>query len=404
MNENAALSGVRVLDLTQFEAGTSCTESLAWLGADVVKVERPGMGEQGRYATMDESGLDSYYFLLLNANKRSVTLDLKADEGKELMAALIGRADVFIENFAPGAIERLGLDYETVSAINPRIVYAQIKGFGVDGPYRNALSFDMIAQAAGGALSVTGFPDGEPIRPGPTIGDTGTGLHTAIGILGALLQRERTGEGQHIEVAMQDAVINFCRIAFVRDLITGGPASRAGNKSVLAATAPSGTYPCKPGGPNDYVYIYTNRASNRQWHRLLEVIGMPEYIDDERFNTAEGRFANEKLIDEWISEWTRQRDKFEVMDVLSAAGVPVGPVLDTHELSHDPYLRERGMFATVDHPERGTFVMPGWPVHMSKSKVPVAAPPLLGADNEAIYGEVGLSTEDIARLQAAGVI
>jgi formyl-CoA transferase len=283
-----------------------------------------------------QTGLDSYYFLLLNANKRSVTLDLKADEGKELMASLIRSSDVFIENFAPGAIERLGLDYESVSAINPRIIYAQIKGFGVDGPYGKALSFDMIAQAAGGALSVTGYPDGEPLRPGPTIGDTGTGLHTAIGILGALIQRESTGRGQRIEVAMQDAVINFCRIAFVRDLMTGSAASRAGNKSVLAATAPSGTYPCKPGGPNDYVYIYTNRAGNRQWHNLLEAIGLEEYVTDDRFNTPEGRFEHEDVIDKWISEWTSQRDKFEVMEILSAAGVPVGPVLDTHELSTTP--------------------------------------------------------------------
>src|ERR687888_139600 len=214
-----ALSGVRVIDLTQFEAGTSCTETLAWLGADVIKVEEPTQGDQGRRASTDKPGVDSYYFMLLNANKKSVTLNLKDERGKEVMRKLIAEGDVMVENFAPGVIERLGFGYDEVRKINPRIIYAQIKGFAPEGPYGNYLAFDMIAQSVGGALSTTGEIDGRPLKPGPTIGDTGSGLHTAIGILAALYQRQITGRGQRIEVAMQEAVINFCRIAYASQLL-----------------------------------------------------------------------------------------------------------------------------------------------------------------------------------------
>ncbi|HKF78203.1 MAG TPA: CoA transferase, partial [Candidatus Dormibacteraeota bacterium] len=246
----AALSGIRVVDLTQFEAGPSCTETLAWLGADVVKVEPPGRGEQGRGASTDQPGLDSYYFLLLNANKRSVTLNLRHPEGTAIMRELLRHADVFVENLRPGSVERLGLGYEAVRELNPRLVYAQVKGFPADGPYGEFLSFDPIGQAVGGAVSLTGTPDGRPLKPGPTIADTGTGLHCAIGILAALHQRERTGLGQRVEVAMQEAVINYCRISYARQALTGRGAERAGNRSQLGLTAPSDVFPCRPGGPN----------------------------------------------------------------------------------------------------------------------------------------------------------
>jgi formyl-CoA transferase len=221
-----ALAGVRVVDLTQFEAGTSCTETLAWLGADVIKVEQPGGGDQGRQLGADQAGVDSYYFLLLNANKRSVTCNLKEERGKALLRALIAHGDVFVENFAPGAIDRLGFSYDEVARTNPRIIYAQIKGFPTEGPYGQFLSFDMIAQAAGGAYSLTGEPDGPPLKPGPNVGDTGTGLHAAIGILAALYQRQRTGRGQRIEVAMQEAVINCTRVAYSSQAVSGRPAER----------------------------------------------------------------------------------------------------------------------------------------------------------------------------------
>lgn len=396
---------MRVLDLTQFEAGTSCTESLAWLGADVIKVEEPTRGEQGRAASADREGVDSYYFLLLNANKRSVTLDLRHARGKAMFQAMLGHADVMIENFAPGTIERLGFDYETVRAINRRIIYAQIKGYGPGGPYGSFPSFDMIAQAVGGALSITGEKDGRPLRPGPTIGDTGTGLHCAIGILAALYDREFTGLGQRIEVAMQDAVINFCRIAYARQAVSGRAAERVGNGSALIASAPSAAYPCKPGGPNDFIYVYTSRAGNRHWDRLIRAIGREDLLEDPRFTTPQARQDHEAEVDALLSAWTCTHTKRQAMEVLGRAGVPAGAVFDTLELSEDPFLRQRGTFVTVEHPARGAFTMPGWPVKLSRSPIVVTPAPLLGQHNVEVYRELlGLSADEVARLKREEVI
>jgi formyl-CoA transferase len=401
----AALDGVLVIDLTQFEAGPSCTESLAWLGADVIKVEPPGRGEQGRGASTDQPGLDSYYFLLLNANKRSVTLNLRTEKGCAILRRLIELGDVFIENFGPGTIERLGFDYETVRALNPRIIYAQVKGYGSDSPYAGYLSFDPIGQAVGGALSLTGRPDAPPTKPGPTIADTGSGLHIAIGILAALLQRQATGEGQRVEVAMQEAVINHCRISYARQGITGRAAERFGNQSQLGLSAPSDIFPCQGEGPNDFCFIYTSRADNRQWHRLLEVIGHPELRDDPRFANPAERARHIDEVGQIIAEWTRGRTKVEAMEALGQAGVPAGAVFDTFELSQDPYLRRRGMFVTVQHPQRGEFTMPGWPVKMSGSTVPVRAAPLLGQDNLEVYGRLlDLEPQELELLHEEGVI
>jgi formyl-CoA transferase len=400
-----ALDGIRVIDLTQFEAGTSCTEALAWLGADVVKVEPPLGGEQGRGASAERPGQDSYYFLLLNANKRSVTLNLRTERGREMLSSLIEQGDVFIENFGPGTIERLGFGHEAVMAINPRIVYATVKGFGADGPFGSFLAFDYTAQAAGGSISLTGYPDEPPVKPGPTIGDTGSGLHMAIGILAALYQRTSTGRGQRVEVAMQEAVINYCRISYARQGVTGRAAERFGNQSQLGMTAPCDTYPCLGEGPNDYCFIYTSRAGNRHWERLLQVIGRPELIGEPRFATPVSRTDHAQEIAELISGWTRRYPKREVMERLGAAGVPVAAVFDTLELSEDRYLRSRGVFVTVQHPHRGEFTMPGWPVHMGDSKVEVTAAPLLGAHNAEVYGSLlGLSSADLARLSSEGVI
>jgi formyl-CoA transferase len=403
--EATALHGIRVIDVTQFEAGPSCTETLAWLGADVIKIEPPGRGEQGRAASTDRPGLDSHYFLLLNANKRSVTLDLRSAEGAAMFRRLLSEADVMIENLGPGSIERLGFGYEAVHALNPRLVYAQVKGFPPDGRYGEFLSFDPIGQAVGGALSLTGTPDGVPLKPGPTIADTGTGLHCAIGILAALYQRERTGAGQRVEVTMQEAIVNYCRISYSRQALTGEAAERFGNGSQLGMSAPSDVFPCRPGGPNDYVFIYTNRASNEQWERLLDVIGRPELRSDPRFASPLDRARHSSELGEAIAAWTCGRDKREAMEVLGRAGVPAGAVFDTLELSEDPDLRRRGMFVTVQHPERGDFTMPGWPVHMSGSHVPVTAAPLLGQHNREVYGGLlGLDDAELAALEGKGVI
>jgi formyl-CoA transferase len=404
-NNGTALAGVRVLDLTQFEAGTSATETLAWLGADVIKVENPAGGEQGRYASRDRPDADSYYFLLLNANKRSITCNLKSERGQALLRAMIPQADVFIENFAPGVIDRLGFGYDEVSRINPRIVYATIKGFGPGSPYENFLSFDMIAQATGGIMSITGEPDGRPIKPGTTVGDTGTGLHCAIGILAALYQCRQTGQGQLVQVAMQDAMTNYCRIAYATQARDNAPCPRTGNQVVLGTTAPSDSYRCKGDGPNDYVYIYSSRAGNAQWERLLKVIGREDLLSDPRFATPQARADHVREVDAIVQGWCRDKGKYEVMETLGRAGVPAGAVMDTMELSEDPNLRAREIFVTVDHPVRGAFTMPGWPVKLSRSHVPVTPAPLLGADNEAVYGAwLGYTREQLADLKEEGVI
>src|ERR1700736_3085420 len=255
------LSGIRVLDLTQFEAGTTCTEALAWMGADIAKVENPKGGEAGR------TGFgDAYYFMMYNANKRSITVNLKSDRGLALVKEMAKKADVFTENFAPGAVERLGLGYDVVSELNPRIIYAQVKGFGAGSPYEKGLCFDPIAQACGGAMSITGEPGGKPINPGPQMGDTGTGMLLAFSIVSALYQRNQTGKGRQLQVAMQDSVMHYSRGMFMNQARTG----KAAPRQPAGGNAPHGIYPCKPEGPNDYVYLLTSRANPEHWPRLLK--------------------------------------------------------------------------------------------------------------------------------------
>ncbi len=400
-----ALSGVRVLDLTQFEAGPSCTEALAWLGAEVVKVENPKGGDQGRFASSENQGIDSYYFLLFNANKKSITANLKSERGLELVKQLVAEADVFIENFGPGVIERLGLGHDVVKAINPAIVYAQVKGFAEGSPFENFLSFDMIGQSVGGVLSITGEADGPPMKPGATIGDTGTGMLAAISILGALYQRKSTGEGQRIQIAMQDAMLQYTRIAYAVQAQTGKPAPRTGAKVITGGNAPSGIFPCAPGGPNDYVYIYTTRAGSHHWERLCKVLGRDELVADERYATPAKRLEREAEIDAMLSEWTRRRSKREAMEILGAAGIPAGAVFDTAELHGDENLERRGIFQTIEHPTRGSFKMPAWPVKMSNSEVPLAPAPLLGQHAESVLDEwLGMSEDDVSALRSEGAI
>ncbi|WP_442579784.1 CoA transferase [Mesorhizobium sp. ASY16-5R] len=399
--DGQALSDIRIVDLTQFEAGPSCTQMLGWLGADVIKVEPPGKGEQGRRASTDDPNVDSVYFMLLNANKRSVTCNLKDERGKAILRALIETADVFIENFGPGVIERLGFSYEEVSKINPRIVYAQIKGFDAEGPYANLLSFDNIAQAAGGSLSVTGDADGRPLTPGVNVGDTGAGLHCSVGILAALHQRERTGTGQRISINMQEVVINFGRILYAAQAIFGRAVPRRGNAHIMGAAAPCEVFPCKGGGPNDYCLIYSSRAGNHQWESLLKVMGKEHLAADPRYASPQLRFNHSEEINAFITEWSLQRDKYECMRILGEAGVPASAVFDTMELYDDPILRKQGTFVTLPHADRGEFTMPGCPVRMSGSPQTPAAAPLLGADNDEVYGGLlGYSREELAALKA----
>ncbi len=399
-----ALAGIKVVDLTQFEAGTSITETLAWLGADVVKVENPKGGEQGRSASSERKDADSYYFMLLNANKKSVTLNLKEARGKEILRKMIAKADVFAENYAPGVIEKLGFSYEEVAKINPRIVYATVKGFGRGGPFEKNLAFDMIAQAAGGVMSITGEADGRPLKPGVTLGDTGTGLHACIGVLAALFQRTVTGKGQKVEVAMQDAMVNYCRIAYSRQLMTNKACERNGN-SVVLGNAPCEVFKCKPGGHNDYVFIYTSRATNSHWENLCDVIGRKDMKADPRLATPVMRGNHAKEITAEIEKWTANYTKHEAMEKLGAAGVPCGAVMDTKELSDDPTMLAREIFVDVDHPVRGKVRIPGWPVKMSESYVKVKASPVLGADTYEVYNDLlGLSKGDVDALKKDGVV
>jgi len=394
-NMNAALSGLKVVDLTQYEAGTSCTESLAWLGADICKVEPQG-GENGRFASTERGDLDSYYFIIMNANKRSMVCDLKSQRGKDVVTRLLQKADVMIENMSPGGIERLGLGYDVVQKINPRIIYAQIKGFAPEGPYGKYLSFDMIAQAVGGAFAITGVEGGPPLRPGPHVGDTGAGLHCLIGILAALNQRHRTGRGQRIEVTMQDSVINFNRIVFAGQLMMGKPVERTGNQSSLGAAAPSELYKCKPGGPNDWIMVYSTRAGNWHWQRLLKLMGREDLAEDPRFATPKLRVKHAQVVDALVGDWCAQRTKVEAMETLQNAGVPAGAVFDTQELINDPHLRQRGMFEEIQHPTRGKFHIPGWPVKMSDSRVPVRTAPLLGQHTAELLSEwLGMGEAEI---------
>ena len=395
------LAGVRVLDLTQFEAGPSCTEALAWLGAEVVKIENPQGGEAGRsllHGAADHQQ-DSWYFLLFNANKKSVTVNLKSERGLALVKDMAKRADIMVENFAPGAIERLGLGYDVVRGVNPGIIYAQLKGFGTGGPYENNLAFDMIAQATGGVMSITGEADGPPLKPGVTLGDTGTGMLLAISILAALYRRRGSGEGEHIEIAMQDAMLQYIRVALSSQATQGAAAKRNGAKILSGFAVPSGTYPCKPGGANDYVYVYTSRTNPQHWRRLLEVIGRKDLIGDARFDTAAARLGHEREVDDMISAWTRQHDKREAMRILGDAGVPAGAVFDTMELTDDPDFERRGIVQTMQHPAAGAFKMPGWPVRFSGGTAKIEPAPLLGQHTDEVLSEwLGLDKDQIEQL------
>ena len=399
------LAGVRVLDLTQFEAGPACTEALAWLGAEVVKVENPNGGDPGRKSFRGAPGLDSWYFLLFNANKKSVTANLKSERGLALVKDLARRADVFVENFAPGAIERLGLGYAELRKFNPGIIYAQVKGFGTGSPHERSLAFDMIAQASGGVMSITGERDGPPAKPGPTLGDTGTGMLLAVSILGALYRRKSTGEGERIEIAMQDAMLQYIRVALAAQATTGKPAERNGAKILSGVNVPSGIYPCRPGGPNDYVYVYTSRANPAHWHALLRTIGRAELIGDPCFEVIEERSKHEPEVDEMIAAWSRQRDKHEAMRVLGAAGVPAGAVLDTMELLNDANFEQRGIVQVMQHPAAGPFKMPTWPVRLNGSTPAVAPAPLLGEHTEEVLEKwLGMGSDAIGELRKCGAL
>tara|TARA_A100001037_G_scaffold265149_1_gene256432 strand:+ start:131 stop:1327 length:1197 start_codon:yes stop_codon:yes gene_type:complete len=378
MSGENCLEGLKILDLTQFEAGPSCTEALAWMGADVVKVENPKVGDPGRGIGRTETNVDAQYFLQYNSSKRSIALNLKDPEGLATVKRLAAQADVMIENFAPGAIERLGLGYDVIKAINPAIIYCQVKGFGEGTAYENNLAFDMIAQAVGGLMSITGEEDGPPCKPGATIGDTGTGMLMAVSILGAYVRRLRTGQGEHLQVAMQDAILHYIRNAFAyMERSGGGAAPRAGSKTVGGGWPPIGVFPCKGGGPNDYVYIFASPANPEHWNRLLKVMGREDLLDDERYNTAAARVEHADEVNALVAEWTKQHDKRTAMKLVGEATVPSGAVLDTRELADDKTFEDRKIRQTMHHPKVGDYVMSGWPVRFGGEPPAIGPAPLL---------------------------
>jgi formyl-CoA transferase len=395
-----ALTGIRVIDMTHNQAGPACAQILGFLGADVIKLEEPKGGDVARTNMRDKADSDSLFFLILNANKRSLTLNLKTDEGKELFKKVIAESDVLLENFGPGALDRLGLGYDVLSKLNPRLIYSTIKGFGTYGPYSGFKSFEPIAQAMGGAMCVTGTADGPPTFNFPAIGDSGTGMHMAIGILAALQQRHATGKGQHVEVSMQDAVVNLIRVSLRDHQRYGHPPVRSGNQ--LGRTVPGTTFPCAPGGSNDYVYIF---CQPQMWKPFVNALGQPSLLDDPRFASAEARWENKAALEKIVTDWTMARSKHEVMKVLGDAGVPCGACLDTGEVLADPHLREREMVLDIDYPTRGVYQTVGSPIKLSDSPVTVTRPPLLGEHSVDVLEELcGVSAEDAKALKAKGVI
>ena len=410
-----ALNGIRVLDMTHVQMGPSSTQILAWLGADVIKVELPGRGDITRQQLRDLPDVDSLYFTMLNCNKRSITINTKTNRGQAIFRKLIEACDVLVENFAPGALDRQGFSWDVIQKINPRLIYASGKGFG-SGPFADCKAYETVAQAMGGAMSTTGWDDGPPTSTGAQIGDSGTGIHLVAAILAALFQREQTGRGQRVEVAMQDAVLNLCRVKLrdqqrlahgplkeypqYPDKTFGEAVPRSGNAS--GGGHPGRALKCEPGGPNDYIYVVVQA---QVWEPLMQLIGRAELVGHPDYATPEARLPHLDECFKIVEEWTQQHTKYEAMKLLNEVNVPCGPVLDMRELMEDESLAARGIMVEVEHPERGKFKTVGCPLQLSDSPVEVKTSPQLGEHTEEILREfVGYGDKDIEEAQAEGAI
>ena len=412
-----ALSGVRILDFTHVQSGPTCTQLLAWLGADVIKVERPGEGDATRGQLRDIPGVDSLYFTMLNHNKRSITIHTKSKRGLEVLDRLITSCDVMVENFAPGALDRMGITWEHINALNPRMIVASVKGFGA-GPYEQCKVYENVAQCAGGAASTTGFDDGPPMVSGAQIGDSGTGLHLALGIVAALYQRTHTGRGQKVLAPMQDAVLNLCRVKLrdqqrlerthtlhefpqYPDGQFGDAVPRAGNAS--GGGQPGSILRCKgwETDPNAYIYFITQAAV---WPAVCKVIGEEGWITDEAFAKPAARLLHLKAIFARIEQWTMTKTKFEAMDILNKYDIPCGPILSMKEIAEEPALRATGTIVEVDHPKRGKYLTVGNPIKMSDSATDVTRSPLLGEHTDEVLAQLGYGAAYIAELRAENVI
>jgi formyl-CoA transferase len=411
-----ALKGIRILDMTHVQAGPTCTQLLAWMGADVIKLEPP-QGDATRGQLRDVPNADSLYFTMLNCNKRSIVVNMKTTEGKSVFVDLLKKCDMVMENFGPGVLDRLGFTWEKIHEINPRIVMGSIKGFGSSGPYADFKAYENVAQAMGGAMSTTGVPEGPPFVTGAQIGDSGTGLHLAVGLLAALNQRNRTGQGQYVEVAMMDGVMNLCRVKF-RDhqrLTRGGLSeysvpTRQGMGDVPRAGNDSGggqlgnAIHCKPHGPNDWLYVVVQEAV---WDALAKRIGpdlgMPDLAADPRFAKIADRRKNQSEMWALITKFAVKHTKREFMAILNPLDVPCGPIMSTQDLANDEHVRGRGMWVEIDHPQRGKWWNVGMPIKLSDSPADIQRSPLLGEHTEEVLKEVlGYDDPRIASLKAAG--
>jgi formyl-CoA transferase len=412
-----ALSGVRILDFTHVQSGPTCTQLLAWFGADVIKVEKAGSGDVTREQLRDVPGADSLYFTMLNHNKRSVTLDTKSEQGKRVLEKLIKHCDVLVENFAPGALDRMGFTWERIQELNPRMIVASVKGFG-PGPYEDCKVYENVAQCAGGSASTTGFDDGPPLVTGAQIGDSGTGLHLALGIVTALYQRNSTGRGQKVLAAMQDGVLNLCRVklrdqqrlerAKVMKEYPQYPHGKFGSAVPRAANASGGGQPgtivkCKgwETDPNAYLYFI---AQAPVWKAICRVIGREPWITDPDFATPEARLPRLKEIFAAVEEWTVTKTKFEAMNLLNEHDIPCGPILSMEELAHEPSLRKTGTVVEVDHPTRGKYLTVGNPIKLSDSPTEVKRSPLLGEHTDEVLAELGFKAQEVSALRQAKVI
>ena len=413
-----ALDGVRILDFTHVQSGPTCTQLLAWMGADVIKVERAGEGDATRGQLRDIPDADSLYFTMLNHNKRSITLDTKTAKGREVLDSLIRHCDVLVENFAPGALDRMGVTWSHIQDVNPRMILASVKGFG-PGMYEDCKVYENVAQCAGGAASTTGFDDGPPTVSGAQIGDSGTGLHLALGIVAALFQRETSGRGQRVLAPMQDAVLNLCRVKLrdqqrlertgvlkeypqYPDGQFGDAVPRAGNAS--GGGQPGAILKCKgwETDPNAYIYFITQAAV---WPAVCKVIGEERWINDDAYKTPAARLLHQKPIFARIEQWTKTKTKFEAMDILNKYDIPCGPILSMKEIAEEKSLRDTGTVVEVDHPTRGKYLTVGNPIKMSDSISEVKRSPLLGEHTDEILRDVlRLDEARIAEIKASGAL